>query len=109
MEPVAVVVVPNRPVHVVQFPQADPVVEAVVHRADVQLQVGPGGAARAERRVDKADGGDSRVGEGAAAGAEKEVEEVEGVEVQEGGGGQALSDKFTSCSTVQFDFSIRVL
>ena len=54
------------------------------------LQVGAGGAARAERRVDEADCGDAGVGEGAAAGAEEEVEEVERVEVQEGGGGEAL-------------------
>ena len=94
MEPVPVVVVPDRPVHVEQVPEAGPeagpVVEAPVDRADVELQVGSGGAARAERRVDEADRGDAGVGERAAAGAEEEVEEVERVEVQEGGGGKAL-------------------
>ena len=90
MEPVPVVVVPDRPVHVEQVPEAGPVVEAPVDRADVELQVGSGGAARAERRVDEADRGDAGVGERAAAGAEEEVEEVERVEVQEGGGGEAL-------------------
>ena len=36
--PVLVVVVPVRPVNVMQVPEAGPVVEAVVDRADVELK-----------------------------------------------------------------------